>query len=120
MDERTTTAIQFIREATGLHSLPVEFAETDSTREAELEHDNNVPKVVRIFSRGNKVIENIFHEFYHAVQLVNKKLEIKDSGVYWQGEINETKNYWHQPWESEARVFAREQTVNFNRFWREL
>lgn len=68
------------------------------------------------FSLDNKIIA-VAHELIHVQQLTTGKLDIQKKT--WDGKVIDQENYWHQPWESNARVESRRLWVEFNRGMRD-
>lgn len=123
LNRKINAAMEFFANLLNVSALPVVFASNGLERiEAQLRFDKakNLPKFIEIFVRAeDKIIENLAHELVHSKQFQTGRLKFINGKFFWNGIESKEQNYFFQPWEIEARVFAREAVVCFNRYWRE-
>ena len=118
-------AIKFAAAATGAN-VPVHFIErpesVNPSTGGQFRFRKNGELDIFIYEKDNvdKIIEILLHEFCHAKQVLDGRLRlISDKLMFWKGQ-RVTQDYLNQPHEVEARQFAREKQIEFNRFWREF
>lgn len=85
---------------------------------------NGKPIHIEIYETKNfdQIVESVLHEYRHSYQLQNGLLKTNGPNVencIWNNKKNQEKNYYYFPWEVDARQWAREKVIEFNRFWRE-
>lgn len=123
LNRKINVAMKFFAGLLNVSVLPIVFASNGPEKiEAQLRFDKakNLPKFIEIFVRAeDKIIENLAHEMKHCQDFLSGKLRFSNGKFFWNGVENNQTNYFFQPWEIEARVFAREAVVCFNRYWRE-
>ena len=61
-------------------------------------------------------ITAVAHELAHVQQLTTGRLDIQKK--MWDGKVIDQSNYWHLPWENDARMQSRDLWVEFNRYTR--
>lgn len=75
-----------------------------------------IVKVHKLFGLDDR-ITSLAHEMVHIDQITSGRLDPFEKT--WDGKPVSTTNYWHLPWESDARVRAYDLWVEFNRAMRD-
>lgn len=77
-------------------------------------------KVVVRINKSANWLGTLFHELEHARQYVYCELELETDHVIWRGTLSDRdadnyEEYWHSPWEVEARQKERELFAAFQK-----
>jgi len=127
-DEKIDKAFKFFKSKLSLNEYSIKYTlgydnkDNNEDDDGEIEYKRSVDTneylsfLIRLNDKltTDRIVKALVHELIHVKQLVDGKLDKEEN--MWDGKpITSYKNYWHEPWEIEARIESDRLWIEFNK-----